>query len=110
MAPLSAAAAEEKIVVDFILGCRAGAVEHGRGCAFEGNDDGLVTFIRKNVAAQAITLPAEAVGVIKACGYIFPFAAGFGILIVCICCHYSEVDDGLFVCDVGTGNFVEGPR
>lgn len=107
--PLSAAATEEKIVVDFVLGCRARAIENCWGSAFEGDDDSLVTFICEDMAAQPILFPAEAIGVIKACGNIFPLAAGFWVLVVGVCCHYREVDDGFFVCDVGTGNFVKGP-
>lgn len=109
MPALAAATAEEEVVVDLVLCGGAGAVEHGRGGAFEGNDNGFVAFVGEDVATEAVFFPTKRVRIVEAGGHVLPFATAVGILIVCVCGHYGEVDDGFFVGDIGSGDFIEGP-
>lgn len=108
MAALGATAAEEEIIVDLVLGGRAGTVEDGGGGAFESDDDRLVALICEDVTAQAIALPSEGVGVVESGRDVFPLA-GAGFLVIGIPGHYGEIDDGFFVSNVRAGNLVEGP-
>lgn len=108
MAPLATAAAEEEVIVDFVLCGGAGPIEDSGGGPFEGDDNGSIAFVGKDVATKAITLPAKGVGVVEACGDVLPFP-GTLLLLVCICCHDSEVDNGFFVGNIGTRDFVQTP-
>lgn len=109
VAPLTAAAAEEEVVIDFISCGGASAVEDRRSGALQGDYDGFVAFVGEDVATETIAFPAEAVGVVEARGDVFPFAAALGVLVVRVCCHYGKVDDGFFVGDIRTGDFIERP-
>ena len=108
VASLSAAAAEKEVVVDLILGGGAGAVEDCRGGTFKRDDDGSVISVGKYMAPKAIALPTEAIRVVKACVDVFPFACAF-LLVIGVCCHGGEVDNGFFIGYVRGRNMIESP-
>jgi hypothetical protein len=54
LAALTAAAAEEQVVVDLVVCSRLGAVEHGGRRALQAYDDGRVLGVGEDVASQTV--------------------------------------------------------
>ena len=72
LAALTAAAAEEEIVVDLVVGGSIGTVEHGRRGSLETDDDCRVVCISEDVPTQAIRLPAKVFCVVETTPYVNP--------------------------------------
>ena len=108
LSALSAAAAEEEIVVDLVVGSRLRTIEDSRRCSFQAYDNGGVLRVGKDVSAQAVRLPAKVFGVVVSVPHVFPFSS-MRFEYVRVRCHTSKAYDGLFVGYVGSRDLVDGP-
>ena len=108
LAALAAAAAEEKIVVDLVVGRRFGAVKHGGRGALETDDHGCVVSVREDVPTQAVRLPAKVLGVVEAAADVLP-RARMGLEDVGVRGHAGETQDRLLVGDIGPGDGIQSP-
>lgn len=108
MPPLTTTAAEEEVVVYFILCGGTRTIEDCRGSAFESDHYRFIVLVGKNVTAEAVAFPTEAVGVVEACVDVLPFASAW-LGVIGVGCHDGEVDDSLFVRDVRGWYLIECP-
>jgi hypothetical protein len=74
LAALTAAATEEEVVVDLVVGGRLGAVEHGGRCALQADDNRRVLRVGEDVPSQSVRLPPKVFCVIEASTHVFPLA------------------------------------
>lgn len=105
---LTAAAAPEQVVVKLVVAGRIRAIKNGGRCSFEPNDDSLVLGVGKDVASQAIALPAKIFSVVEASTNFNP-VAGVWLDDIGIRSHASERHDRLLVSNVWTVYVIYSP-
>jgi hypothetical protein len=105
---LSAATAEEQIVIEFVIRGRSIAVKYGGGCALQPDDNCRVVLISPNMPSQTVSLPAKVVSPIKRPADIVPVTLAF-LLHVCVGCHVGHAEDGVLVCHIWGGYLIHSP-
>ena len=106
---LGAAAAEEEVVVDLVVGGRAISVKHGGRCALQPDHDGRVGLVGPHVPTEAVALPAEVDAAVEGLADFFPVRLA-GLLYVRVGSHQSEAQDRVLIGHVGSRNVIHGPR
>lgn len=108
LATLTAATAEEQIVVDLVIRGRLGAVEHGRRGALQSYDDRRVLRIGEDVSTQTVCLPPKIFGVVEASIDIFPVPSP-GLQYVGVRGHAREAEHRLSIGHIWPRQLVDGP-
>jgi hypothetical protein len=107
-AALSTATASEEVVV-LLVGCRSlDAVEHRHGRSLDGNDDGRIVLVRKDMPSYAIIFPPNVRRQVERWPGILPIFTR-SIFLVCAGCHERKVDHRALVGDVRALDFVQAP-
>lgn len=106
---LSAAAAEEQVIVDLVVGRRAISVKHsGRG-PLQSDDDSRVILVSPDMTTQTVSFPAKVSAPVERLANILPVGLPW-LLNICVGRHQSQAQDGVFVCHVRCWDVVHGPR
>lgn len=97
---LSAAAAEEQVVVNLVVGCCALAVKDGRGCPLEADYDGGVGLIGPDVTTQAVRLPTKVEASVEMGTNVQPICLTL-LFHIGIGSNVRHGQNGVFIGDVG---------
>lgn len=105
---LATATRAEQIVVQLIITSSLCAIKDGHGCTLQAYDNSPVILVRKDVAAQAILLPAKVFGIVESTSHLLPLSRA-SLVRICVVCHLGKTDDRLFVCNVRTRHLILRP-
>lgn len=105
---MTAAAAEEEIVIHLVVGGRPCAVKKsGRG-SLERDNNSTVRIIRIYVATESIVLPTKTSRVVKFAIDILP-VLGSGYFNIVVRRHLRQGQNSIFICNIRPCHSVHGP-